>query len=306
MSGSGSGRVITLTRPIGIVAIGALFPPDTEPAVVRPGAPIERASGPLGDVSEWREGLRKRSQVPRARSGAFATVSAAVLGRSLLGVARTPDGCTAIGVAMASMSSTIGVAHRYESTGRHESWSVVDPFGFSNSLPSAIAAQMALTLGLRAFAVTFVGDLFAFFGALTFSALNLARAGQRCALVIGADEVTHVQRAALAGAGLDVASAAEREGASGLLLSSDSAAQAEWKLTVLGCGAADDPATCLPPDWRDVPVDWIASNGGLPPLRSATPAIVLARALAQGPARILVGVRDPLLGWWVCGCSRDE
>ena len=291
--------MLILRPPIDLIIprLAVLQPGLDTPKVIRPGTdddgdiptPTARASEEIfGDaVDAW----RRRSGIPRPSSAASASITAALVSRSLLAAGQwNPD---RVAVVTASTTSAAWTAVRFEMRGLTEGWHAVDPLLLPSTLPSALPTQVAMALGAKALSLACAGGVLGIFNAIEIAALTLLRADADAVLIVSAEEQTPVQRDAHECLGwtpvpgeFAIGFAAVR-GGHGMRL---------------GFIAYGDPRdNVVPGDWSAAPRFTVADAHGTSSIESVR---TMTKALTACHDRVVVSGTDPRLGGASIGFER--
>lgn len=150
---------------------------------------VERASGQMVNHGTLISHARDCG-IARARSVSKSTCVVAIATAAVL--KRLQDRSLSESVQRAllvcSQSSAGSIAYQVDRVGLGESWSLVDPFGLPNAIPSATATSCFAALKLRGIACAFPGGLESFFGALEHAQLLLSAGVVRQAIVVHTEE----------------------------------------------------------------------------------------------------------------------
>jgi hypothetical protein len=184
----------------------------------------------------------------------------------------------------------------------HEGWELIDPLGLPNTIPSALATQLAIAFDLRAFAVAYLDGMLGFFHAIEFASYAILQNRTDMALVIGAEEITPVQELAHAALGRAITVCA---GATGLVLTNCSQ-EAEWRIGLLGQGIEGDGRAAVPSHWQDAEMMVIRCSDNLPTLLSLAPAFAIDEVLQRGERRAILFCVVPAFGWRAVGFERER
>lgn len=189
------------TVPVQIPMLAMLEPGRVTPVVAswnqRKGAGIDQAVATPGDASTFGDLLdrwRRKSGIPRPSSAARASIAAATVCQAL--VQNHTWASARLGIIAASTSSATWAAVSFEMRGLAEGWNAVDPLLLPSTLQSALATQVAMALGARAFAVSFVIGSLGVFHAMEAAILALMRGDADVVIVVASEEQTLVQRRA--------------------------------------------------------------------------------------------------------------
>jgi hypothetical protein len=189
---------VTVYEPrieIGIPFAAWMEPGAQEPAlaVVGSGAwPAEEDSEQgLGSFEAAVASWRRKSGIPRPSYAARAAVAAATVCRPVAQAGGWRP--VRLGVVTASTSAAAWTAVQFEMRGLTEGWTAVDPLLLPSTLQSAMATQVAMAAGARAFALACTTGLLGVFLALEAAVLGLERGDADAVLVVVADERTEIQ-----------------------------------------------------------------------------------------------------------------
>jgi hypothetical protein len=137
---------------------------------------------------------RRQSGIPRPSSASRSSIAAAILCNRLIVEASWGD--KRLGIVTASTTAAASTAVSFESRGLSEGWNSVDPLLLPHTLPSAMSTQVAIAICANAFAFSFESGLLGVFHAIEYAKCALLRGDADVVLVLIAEELTQVQRAA--------------------------------------------------------------------------------------------------------------
>jgi len=233
---------------------------------------------------------RKSCGIPRPSSASRACVAAATLARAILSGGSWD--ARRLGVITASTTSAAAAALAFERRGLTESWACVDPLLLPSTLLSALATQVAASVGAKAFAISFPLGALGVFHALETAGLALKEGEADAVIVIAADEQTELQRVAHQALNWLPVPA---EGAGALLLERG---QGPTQLEFVSCGGAVLPA--LPREWEQAPRRAVVCEFPQPALGSAAVVDAVWEEYTTAASRLVVSLETPDLG---CACA---
>jgi hypothetical protein len=149
-----------------------------------------------------RNGLCRSSRVKSSASMSLATLLAALCARSCANDRQALTHHDRVGVYIGSALPALDPAHQYETRGLTEGWGLIDPFRLPHCIPSSLAATVAIQVGAKGSAFTCLDGHLASLRAIDRAAIALCYGEIDQAFVGGAEEVSDMHLAALAGAGL--------------------------------------------------------------------------------------------------------
>jgi len=162
---------------------------------------------------EYDADLRKISGIPRVRVASMATVFGAIVARKL--IENSNVDLERLGVAVSTTTATVDPALRFEGRGLAEGWDLVDPLLLPHTIPNAVSSQIAIAIGAKAFALTFMEGILGTLHALENAVLAVINGRADAAVIIGAEEISALHKRAAAELGCRIQ---ECQGAAGLLL----------------------------------------------------------------------------------------
>jgi hypothetical protein len=240
--------------------------------------------------------LRRMSGVPRSRSVAPSTIYAAILCRRLRETFVAND--SQVGIAVASTTATAGIAFDFEFRGLLEGWELVDPLVLPNTIPSALATQVAIATKAHSFAVSFIDGLLGFFSAVEFASAAIMGGRSRIGLVLGAEEIGPVQESAHRALSREITLC---EGSVGLVLTDIAPANGGWRLALLGKGTVGPDSNIIPPEWRRAASLKILCRDDVPALYSLAPVFALSLLLEKQTDKAILYGLVPSRGWCALG-----
>jgi|GEM_PF-2022867 len=205
--------------------------------------------------------MMRSSGVARARSAAKATIFAALLSKQLLNIVSGHNGYHAdnVGIAVASSSATIPIAWSFEAIGVQKGWDKTDTMLLPSSIPSAITTQISAALDTHASAIAFQDGILGICAAIEYAYLSFLHHRAKYFLIIGVDEICHMQCNAL------VALSDTRphmDGASGLILTDTRSSMDDWQLLMYGQLVKDEPLE-LSDEWLNATTVTVEMESGI-------------------------------------------
>jgi hypothetical protein len=244
--------------------------------------------------------LRQLSSIPRARSASTTAVCGAIVAKALLD--HYHERGLRVGITAVSTTASAGLAYDFECRGMVEGWDLIDPLVLPNTIPSALATQIAIACNTKGYAFTYVDGVAGLINAVQFSSSSIMNGQVDAGLVICAEEIHYVQQQAYIIMNRKVPSF---EGAAGILLSGNAEKSAQWKICLFGQSVQDDERVVLPDQWKDAESTEKSFNEEVFTLYSLDPLFAISGLLERSHSRAVLIIKVRQRGTWLIGFKRD-